>query len=90
MRKLRKKIIPNFSINSKLLFLAFFFFSKNPALSCKTSDGFLTSCQNLQKTNDPIPRKCPDRITEGRTGTGPFLLDPSGYYQGSENRLNIK
>ena len=34
------------------------FFSKNLALSEATSYGFLAPCQNLEKTNDPIPRKC--------------------------------
>ena len=37
------------------------FFLENPALSHTTSYGFLASCQNLEKTNDTIPRKCPDR-----------------------------
>ena len=36
-------------------------FQKNLALSCITSYMFLVLCQNLEKTNDNIPRKCPDR-----------------------------
>ena len=36
-------------------------FLENPALSRTTSSGFLASCQNLEKTNNKIPRKCPDR-----------------------------
>ena len=34
-------------------------------LSRTTSYGFLAPCQNLEKTNDTIPRKRPDRMTEG-------------------------
>ena len=37
-----------------------FFVPKNPALPCASSGGFLTTSQNLDKTNVPIPRKCPD------------------------------
>ena len=33
-------------------------FSENPALSRATYCGFLAPCQNLEKTNDTIPRKC--------------------------------
>ena len=43
------------------------FFLENPALSHTTSYGFLASCQNLEKTNDTIPRKRPDRQKDGRT-----------------------
>ena len=32
-----------------------------------TQYGFLAPCQNLEKTNNKIPRKRPDRETEGRT-----------------------
>ena len=42
-------------------------FMENPALSCTTSYGFLAPCQNLEKVNDTIQRKCMDRWTEGRT-----------------------
>ena len=55
-------------------------FLENPALSRTTSYGFLASCQNLEKTNDTIPRKRPDRRTDGRTDRpyfiGPFRLPP--------------
>ena len=59
-------------------------FLGNLALSCTTSYGFLAPCQNLEKTNDAIPRKCPERWKDGRrdgrTDTpyfiGPFLLLP--------------
>ena len=37
-----------------------------PALSCTTSHRFLATCQNLEKTNDAIPRKCQDRQTDGQ------------------------
>ena len=60
-------------------------FLENPTLSCTTSYGFLTPCQNLQKVNDAIQRKCLDRRKDGRTGgqkdgqtlfIGPFQLLP--------------
>ena len=47
-----------------------FFFRKNSALSRTSSYGFLTLCQNLEKTNDPLPR-CPD-ITDGTADTPYF------------------
>ena len=31
---------------------------ENPALSCTTSHGILPTCQNLEKINDTVPRKC--------------------------------
>ena len=43
------------------------FFQKNPALSRTISYVFLAPCHNLEKTNDPIPRKCPDRRKGWRT-----------------------
>ena len=47
------------------------FFLENLALSRTTSYGFLAPCQNLDKSNDTIPRKHSDRKrnrgTEGRT-----------------------
>ena len=36
-------------------------FLENLALSLSTSYGFLASYQNLEKTNDAIPRKNPER-----------------------------
>ena len=51
------------------IFGAKHFFLKNPALSRTTSYGFLVPCQNLEKTNNPIPRKRPDRWKDGRTKT---------------------
>ena len=36
-------------------------FSGKLALSSTTSSKFVARCQNLEKTNDTIPRKCPDR-----------------------------
>ena len=65
------KINDKFSLYiKKPLFLAYFpnswgkfFFLVNPALSRRTSYGFLASCQNLEKTNDTVPRKRPDRQT---------------------------
>ena len=42
-------------------------FLENPGLSRK-SYRFLAPCQNLEETNDTIPRKCPERRMNGRTG----------------------
>ena len=41
------------------------FFQENLALPSITSYGFLAPCQNLEKFNDTIPEKHPDRDTEG-------------------------
>ena len=47
------------------------YFLENLALSRTTSYGFLAPCQNLEKSNDTIPRNHSDRRrnggTEGRT-----------------------
>ena len=62
----------------KTLFLAHFgpispifgpkkIFLENPALSHTTSYGFLAPCQNLEKVNDTIQRKRPDRKKDRRT-----------------------
>ena len=44
-----------------------FFSPENPALSRKTSIGFLTLCKNLEKTNNTLPRKYPDRQKDGQS-----------------------
>ena len=59
-------IFPNFGANS--------FFREDPALSRTTSSGFLAPCQNSEKTNDTIPRKCPDRRTDISYFIGHFRL----------------
>ena len=41
-------------------------FPENSALSRTTSYRFLVPWQNLGKTNDTIPRKCPDRQKDGQ------------------------
>ena len=59
-------------------------FLENPARSHTALYEFLASCQNLEKTNDTIPRKRPDRRKDGRTDgrtdrsyfIGPFRLTP--------------
>ena len=58
-------------------------FLENPALQRTTSHWFLAPCQNLEKANDAIPRKCPGRWKDGwkdRQGRpyfiGPFRLLP--------------
>ena len=40
-------------------------FVENPSLSHATSYRFLAPCQNLEKVDDVIQRKHPDRRTEG-------------------------
>ena len=42
-------------------------FPENPVLSRKTSQGILALCQNLEKINDTIPRKHPNRRKDGST-----------------------
>ena len=42
-------------------------FLENLALSHTTSFGFLAPCQNLEKANDIIQRKCLDKRKDGRT-----------------------
>ena len=53
------------------IFGAMKIFLKIPALSRTTSRGFLSPCQKLEKTNDQIATKLPDRRTDiwkyGRT-----------------------
>ena len=49
------------------------FFPKNPALSRTTSHGILAPCQNLEKINDTIPRKRPERRKDGRMDRHYFI-----------------
>ena len=49
-------------------------FPENLALSRTTSQGFLATCQNSEKSNDPIPRK-----PLGRWKDGPFQLLTRAY-----------
>ena len=72
------------------IFSSFFQFSskkifpENPPLPHTTSYGFLAASQNLEKANDAIPRKRPDRRTDGRMDRrtdrpyfiAPFRLKP--------------
>ena len=55
-------------------------FSRKSGCDTQTSHRFLAPCQNLEKTNDAIPRKRPDRWKDGRTDRpyfiGPFWLLP--------------
>ena len=47
-------------------FLGQNFFFLNPALSCTATHKPLTPRWVSEKTNEPIPRKLPDRKTNGR------------------------
>ena len=70
-------------------FSAFFgankIFLENLAPSRKNSYGFLAPCQNLEKVNDTIQRKCLDRqMEDGRqegqiTAGGPKILEKDQY-----------
>ena len=51
------------------------FFPENQALSCTTAYGFPAPCQNSEKTNDTIPRKCQDRRM-GRRTDRPYFIGP--------------
>ena len=63
------------------------FFLQNPTLSSTTSYEFLASCQNLEITNDTIPRKCPDRwidrSADGRTDR-PYFIEPFQVMPGAQ------
>ena len=50
-------------------------FLENPARSHTALYEFLASCQNLEKTNDTIPRKRPDR-RKGRKTDRPYFIEP--------------
>ena len=50
-------------------------FSQKIPLSHTTSHGILAPCQNLEKINDTIPRKRPDRRNDGRTDR-PYFIRP--------------
>ena len=52
-------------------------FLGNSALSCPTSCGFLAPCQNLEKVNDTIQRKCLDRRKDGK----PYFIGQSLFYR---------
>ena len=51
-------------------------FPENPALSRITSHGILASRQNLEKINDTIPRKRPDRRKDGPKDGRPYFIGP--------------
>ena len=79
MDQIQKKLMTTNKFK-KTLFLAHFpkfwgktIFLENQALSCTTSNGFLELCQNLEKVNDTIQQKCPDRQMGGRTDRPYFI-----------------
>ena len=75
IHQIQKKLMTPFSNKFKKLWFWPIFpifgaqkiFLENLALSRTTSYGFLAPCQNLEKANDTIQRKRPDRRTGGRT-----------------------
>ena len=65
-------------------------FLENPARSHTALYEFLASCQNLEKTNDTIPRKCLDRWKDGwkdRRMDRPCFIGP--FWLTSENQKDI-
>ena len=64
-------------------------FLENPALSRTTSFGFLAPCQNLEKVNDRIQRKCPDRRKDGQTLFYRTLLATAGSPIRGNNDINF-
>ena len=67
-------------------------FPETPALLQSTSYEFLATCQNLWKTKDRIPRKCPERQKAGRMEgqTDPILYNLFHYCQGPKKALKMK
>ena len=61
-------------------------FSKNSSSVTHNFIRVSITCQNSGKSNDPIPRKHPDRQQDRRRDTD-YFIDPSGYCQGS-NKCN--
>ena len=64
-------------------------FIENPALSYTSSYGFLASCQNLEKTNDTISRKRPDRRKDGQTLFHRTLLANVKYESNGDKNRNL-
>ena len=62
-----KKLVFGPFLTHFLIFLGKKLFLENQALSRTTSYGFLAPCQDLEKTNDTIPRERPDRRKDGET-----------------------
>ena len=67
MEQIQLKLMTKFFNKFKKPFLAHFCYTfpilgvkKISQKICNTSYGFLAPCQNLAKTNDTIPRKCPE------------------------------
>ena len=54
-------------------------FGKNRASSVFSVYGPLTSCKELKKTNEPILRKTPDRLTDWQTELKPTQKGGSNY-----------
>ena len=77
-------IFPSFG--AKIVFL------ENLAPSRTTSYGFLEPCQDLEKTNNTIPRKRPDRRKDGwkdgRTDR-PYFIEPFRLPPGFQKMLNV-
>ena len=65
------------------------FFLENRSVT-HNSYGLLASCQNLEKTNDKIPRKCPDRQKAGQTLFHRTLLANTGGPKSQAYQQNLK
>lgn len=83
-----------FQIIQKTLFLAYFpyFWGKMFSKRSGTSYGFVTPCQKLKKTNNPIPRKRlyreMYRQTDGRMDR-PYFIEPCWLPPRDQQILNI-
>ena len=58
------------------------FSTKSGCVTHTTSYGFLASCQNLEKINDPIPKKAPKQMEEWKDGQILFYRTPQAIVGG--------
>ena len=58
------------------------FSRKSGCVTHTTSYGFLASCQNLEKINDPIPKKAPKQMEEWKDGQILFYRTPQAIVGG--------
>ena len=66
-------------------------FLENPAQSSTTSYGFPAPCQNFEKTNDTILRKCPDRQKDGQKNKQtPFYRTLPATAEGATRYKNVQ
>ena len=71
--KFKKPLLLAYFWSTSLIFGGQKIFPKK--LACTTWYGFLVPCPNLEKPNDPIPRKQPYREQDGRMDR-PYFMGP--------------